>query len=50
MNSEYILSLDEVYSSDLIRAHETAKLMIQKTNLEIKVDKRIRERTTQTNF
>lgn len=45
MDSEYILSLDEVYSSDLIRAHETAKLMIQKTNLELKVDKRIRERS-----
>ena len=45
MDSEYILSLDEVYSSDLIRAHETAKLMIQKTNLELKVDRRIRERS-----
>lgn len=45
MNSEYILSLDEVYSSDLIRAYETAKIMIQKTNLELKVDKRIRERS-----
>lgn len=45
MDSEYILSLDEIYSSDLIRAHETAKIMIQKTNLEVKVDKRIRERS-----
>lgn len=45
MDNEYILSLDEVYSSDLIRAHETAKLMIQKTNLELKVDRRIRERS-----
>ena len=45
MNNEYILTLDKAYSSDLIRAHETAKIMLQNTSLDIIVDKRIRERS-----
>ena len=44
-DNEYILSLDKVYSSDLIRAQETAKIMIQNTSLDVIVDKRIRERS-----
>lgn len=44
-DNEYILTLDKVYSSDLIRAQETAKIMIQNTLLDVIVDKRIRERS-----
>lgn len=44
-NNEYILSLDKVYSSNLIRAYETAEIMIQNTSLKIIVDKRLRERS-----
>ena len=45
VDNEYILSLDRVYSSNLIRAHETAKIMSQNTNLEVQVDTRLRERS-----
>ena len=42
-NNSYIKSIEQVYSSDLKRAFETAKLATQKENIIL--DKRLRERS-----
>ncbi len=37
------LKIDEIYSSDLLRAKETAEIINKKFKLDIKVDRRLRE-------
>lgn len=44
-DNEYIKSIERIYSSDLIRAYDTARLSTEKLGLEIKVDTRLRERS-----
>jgi len=38
------IKFDHIYSSDLLRAFDTAKIISKKMNLEIKTDPRLRER------
>lgn len=44
-DNEYINSMEKIYSSDLIRALDTARLATEKLDIPIRIDKRLRERS-----